>query len=422
MNRWVRLSAAVVAMMMIANLQYSWTLFVHPLMGATHSKLSEVQLAFTLFIALETWSMSLSGWLIDRLGPRFFLSFAGVLCGIGWSAMGHAHTLPELYALYSLAGFGAAMVYCGSTSVGLKWFPDRRGLAAGTIAAGFGSGAALFVSIIAYLIRVQSYRAAFLYTGIAQGLLIVCAAQFLQNPRTGSVAIPSAARVKVRRHTEDFNSFEMLRTPQFYVMYLIMTMMGIGGLMVTAQLAPVAATMRVGMSVLTLALTLNPIANGASRLSWGWVSDHFGRERTMAVAFFLQSLSLVSVLTLGARSSAWFIVCLVMVYFTWGEIYSLFPATCADYFGSANASSNYSFLYSSKGVASIVGGWMAASLYEKTGTWNTVFYGSAVLALVSAVIAFQLRKMPLPVKVPRAVPASIEANTVTSPEVASTPE
>jgi OFA family oxalate/formate antiporter-like MFS transporter len=424
MNRWVRLSAAVVAMMMIANLQYGWTLFVRPLMGATHSKLSDVQLAFTLFIALETWSMSLSGWLIDRMGPRIFLSFAGVLCGIGWSAMGHAHTLTELYLLYSLAGFGAAMVYCGSMSVGLKWFPDRRGLAAGTIAAGFGSGAALFISIIAYLIRVQSYSAAFLYTGIAQGLLIVCAAQFLGNPRPGSVAavVKLPARPQVRRQTDDFTSLEMLRTPQFYVMYLVMTMMGVGGLMVTAQLAPVAATMKIGATVLTLALTLNPIANGASRLSWGWVSDHVGRERTMAVAFLLQSVSLVSVLTLGARSSVWFIVCLVMVYFTWGEIYSLFPSTCADYFGARNASSNYSFLYSSKGTASIVGGWMAASLYEKTGSWNTVFYGSAVLALVSAVIAFQMRKMPLPVKARRAAPLSIEANAQASPEVATTPE
>ena len=425
MNRWVRLSAAVVAMMMIANLQYSWTLFVRPLMGATGSKLSEVQLAFTLFIALETWSMSLSGWLIDRLGPRIFLSFAGVLCGFGWAAMGHAHTLTALYSLYSLAGFGAAMVYCGSTSVGLKWFPDRRGLAAGTIAAGFGSGAALFVYIIAYLIHTQSYRAAFLYTGIAQGLLIVCAAQFLQNPRAGALAAAAkhaAARVKVRRQTEEFNSLEMLRTPQFYVLYFVMTLMGVGGLMVTAQLAPVAASMKIGAAVLTLALTLNPIANGASRLSWGWVSDHFGRERTMAVAFFLQSISLVSVLTLGARSSAWFIVCLVMVYFTWGEIYSLFPATCADYFGAANASSNYSFLYSSKGTASIVGGWIAAVLYEKTGTWNTVFYGSAIFALISAVIAFQLRKMPLPVKSRQAAPLLADSIAKASTEAATTPE
>jgi OFA family oxalate/formate antiporter-like MFS transporter len=429
MNRWIRLSAAVVAMMMIANLQYTWTLFVHPLMGATHSKLSEVQLAFTIFIALETWSMSLSGWLIDRFGPRLFLSIAGILCGIGWASLGQAHTLTALYAFYALAGFGAAMVYCGSTSIGLKWFPDRRGLAAGTIAAGFGSGAAFFVFLIAYLIRERSYSDAFLYTGIAQGLLIVAAAQFLQNPRPGSAAAvvkKAPANSKTRRHTEDFTSLEMLRTPQFYVLYLVMTMMGVGGLMVTAQLAPVAATMKIGMTVLTLALTLNPIANGASRLSWGWVSDHVGRERTMAVAFLLQSISLVSVLTLGRRSSLWFIVCLVLVYFTWGEIYSLFPATCADYFGSACASSNYSFLYSSKGTASIVGGWVAATLFEKTGSWSAVFYGSAVLALISAIIAFQLRKMPLPTKAaqrqstqPQSVrreAAAHETSTTASPE------
>jgi len=403
MNRWVRLSAAVVAMMMIANLQYAWTLFVHPLMGATGSKLSEVQLAFTIFIFMETWSMSLSGWLIDRFGSRIFLSIAGILCGIGWGSLGQVHRLHALYFLYGLAGFGAAMVYCGSTSIGLKWFPDRRGLAAGTIAVGFGSGSALFVALIAHIIRTQSYRAAFLCTGIGQALLIVCAAQFLSNPRPGSVAAAPriAAKVKVRRQTEDFTSPEMLRTPQFWVLYLIMTMMGVGGLMVTAQLAPVAATMKIGAGLLTLALTLNPIANGASRLFWGWVSDHFGRERTMVVAFLIQAIALVSVIQLGAHSATWFLICLVMVYFTWGEVYSLFGPTCADYFGAGCVSSNYAFLYSSKGTASIVGGWIAASLYEKLGSWNAVFYGSAALALISAVIAFQLRKMPLPVKAPR---------------------
>ena len=417
MNRWVRLSAAVVAMIMIANLQYAWTLFVRPIMGANGWKLSDVQLAFTLFIALQTWSMPLSGWLIDRLGPRIFISFAGLLCGIGWGALGSAHTLTQLYALYSLAGFGAAMVYCGSVSVGLKWFPDRRGLAAGIIAAGFGSGAALFIPIIAHIIRVQSYSAAFLYTGVFQGLLIVCAAQFLGNPHPGTVAalrVGTAARAQTRRQTEDFNSFEMLRTPQFYVLYLMMLMMGIGGLMVTAQVAPVAGTLKVGMTMLTLALTLNPVANGASRISWGWVSDHLGRERTMTVAFVLQSISLVSVLTLGRRSPAWFIVCLVLVFFTWGEIYSLFPSASADFFGAGNASSNYGFLYSSKGVAAILGGWLAARMYEKTGTWNTVFYGSAVLAFLAALIAFQLRKMPLPMKVRQA--AAIEPETVISSE------
>jgi OFA family oxalate/formate antiporter-like MFS transporter len=231
MNRWVRLGAAVVAMIMIANLQYAWTLFVRPIMDATGWKLSEVQLAFTLFIAFQTWAMPLSGWLMDRLGPRIFISLAGVLCGIGWSELGRARTLTELYAFYSLAGFGAAMVYCGSVSVGLKWFPDRRGLAAGIIAAGFGSGAALFIPVIAHIMRAQDYRAAFLYTGAVQGLLIVCAAQLLANPDLASAAAVSGRatlRVQARRQTEDFSSLEMLRTPQFYVLYLMM-LMGLAG-------------------------------------------------------------------------------------------------------------------------------------------------------------------------------------------------
>ncbi len=165
MNRWARLGAAVIAMIMIANLQYAWTLFVRPMMAATHWKLSDIQWGFTLFIAFETWAMPCSGWLIDLLGARAFISVAGVMCGVGWASLGAVHSLGALYAFYSLAGFGAALVYCGSMGVALKWFPDKRGLAAGTIAAGFGAGAALFIPFIAYTIRVQDYQHAFLYTG-----------------------------------------------------------------------------------------------------------------------------------------------------------------------------------------------------------------------------------------------------------------
>jgi OFA family oxalate/formate antiporter-like MFS transporter len=401
MNRWVRLGAAVVAMIMIANLQYAWTLFVKPLIAANGWKLSDVQWGFTLFIAFETWMMPLSGWLIDLLGPRIFITFAGLLCGVGWAALGQVQTLTGLYAFYSMAGFGAALVYCGSMAVGLKWFQDRRGLAAGIIAAGFGSGAALFIPFISYSIRVQSYRAAFLYTGIAQGLLIICAAKFLKNPDPREVPILTrkiSAAVQSRRHVEEFNSIEMLRTPQFYVLYAMMLMMGIGGLMATAQVGPVADSLGVSKAILTAAVALNTIANGSGRLFWGWVSDHVGRERTMVVAFALQGFALLSVLTVGRKSGTLFMICLAAVFFTWGEIYSLFPSLSADFFGSRYASSNYSFLYSSKGVASILGGGLAAILYEKTGTWNAAFYGSAVLAFIAALMAWGLTAMPLPAK------------------------
>src|SRR5712671_2178018 len=358
-------------MIMIANLQYAWALFVKPIMGATGWKLSEVQLGFTLFIAFETWLMPLSGWFMDRFGPRLFMTIAAVLCGVGWAGLGYAKTLTELYALYSMAGFGAAMVYCGSTTVGLKWFPDKLGLASGIIAAGFGSGAALFVPFMAYIIRVENYRAAFLYTGIAQAVVIFCVAQILINPDPNDSEIAGKkpqSRFKLRSHAEQFTSLEMLQAPQFYVLYAIMLMMGVGGLMATAQVSSVAGTLGITKAVLASAVIINLLANGSGRIFWGWVSDHIGRERTMIVAFLIQALALVSVLRLGRNSPAGFITCLAIVFFTWGEIYSIFPAVSADFFGGRNASSNYSILYSSKGMSAILAGGLAARMFEKTGT------------------------------------------------------
>jgi OFA family oxalate/formate antiporter-like MFS transporter len=415
MNRWVRLIASVIAMIMIANLQYSWALFVKPIMGATGWKLSQIQFGFTLFILFETWAMPLSGWFMDKFGPRIFMSVSAVLCGVGWAGLGQAKTLTQLYVLYSIAGLGAAMIYCGSTTVGLKWFPDKLGLSSGLIAAGFGSGAALFIPIMAYVIRVEDYRAAFLYTGIAIGLIIFCAAQFLINPDPNDPQIAgkkAGSRFKLRSHAEQFTSLEMLCTPQFYVLYAMMLMMGIGGLMATAQVSSVADTLGISKIVLTLALTINPLANGSGRIFWGWISDHVGRERTMIIAFLLQALALVSVLKLGNHSPLGFIVCLAMVFFTWGEIYSLFPAASADFFGGRNASSNYSILYSSKGMASILAIWLAARLFERTGSWTVVFYGSAALALLAGLMAFGLIAMPLPSKRGQespAVPAAIKS-------------
>jgi OFA family oxalate/formate antiporter-like MFS transporter len=406
-NRWIRLGAAVVAMIMIANLQYGWALFVKPIIGATGWKLSEIQLAFTIFIALETWAMPLCGFLIDRHGARALMTIAGVFCGAGWIQLGHAQSLPALYGWYALAGFGAAMVYCGSIGVALKWFPDKRGLASGVIAAGFGSGSGLFIPILSYILARQDYRAAFLYTGVAQGLIIVLAAQFLGKAVPVAIPAPKAAAKKTntRTHGENFNSLEMLKTSHFYILYAAMTMMGIGGLMVTANTAVVADSIGIAAAVVPVALSINPFANGGGRIFWGWVSDHLGRERTMIIAFLIQAAALISVITIGAKSGLLFGITLALVFFTWGEVYVLFPSACADFFGSRNASSNYAFLYSTKGVASILGGYVAAILYERTGSWTAVFYGSAALALIATGLAAIIRKMPLPHREKEAVTA-----------------
>jgi OFA family oxalate/formate antiporter-like MFS transporter len=391
-NRWFQLVASLVAMIMIANLQYAWTLFVAPLQTATGWRQSDISFAFTLFILFQTWVQPLDGWLIDRLGPRGFISAAGLLCGLGWAGLGYATSLPMLYALYCAAGMGAAFVYSGSIGSALKWFKQRRGLASGIMAAGFGGGTALFIPFISSMIQSRGYQDAFIATGLFQGLVIVTVAQFLRHPppepASHSKPVAGVGSQVGRRH---FTTLEMLRTPQFYVMYAMFVMMATGGLLVTANAGFMARSWGLTASALALAATLSPLANGASRIFWGWTSDRLGRENTMVLTFSLQAICLLLVVAIGSVSAAWFATTLVLVYFTWGQIYSLFPATVGDYFGSRHATSNYAIMYTAKGVASILGGWVAALLYEQSGSWAMGFYGSAVMALVAAGMAFGLR-------------------------------
>jgi OFA family oxalate/formate antiporter-like MFS transporter len=401
-NPWFQLVAALISMVMIANLQYAWTLFVNPLRQANGWALPDVQFAFSLFVALQTFVQPLDGWLIDRMGPRKFITAAGVLCGVGWSALAFATTLPQLYFFYALAGVGAAFVYSGAIGSALKWFPTRRGMAAGIIAAGFGGGTSLFIPLILYLIDARTYRGAFLVTGIIQGLVIAIVAQFLRHPGKDFAppkpAAGAAVKATARRNTENFTTGEMLRTPLFYLLYLMFVAIATGGLVVTANAGPLVSSWGLAATALAAATALSPIANGASRVSWGWISDRLGRENTMAVAFAIQCLCLLAVLTVGKTSPAMFTITLVLTFFTWGEVYSLFPATLGDYFGSKHATSNYGVLYTAKGVASFLGGYIAALLSDRFGSWDAVFYGSAVLALIAAIGAVVLKAASLPRK------------------------
>jgi len=391
-NRWFQLVASLIAMIMIANLQYAWTLFVEPMQSATGWQRSDIQAAFTLFVLFQTWVQPCDGWLVDRLGPRWFITAAGVLCGVGWAGIGQATSLPMLYTAYCVAGVGAAFVYSCSIGSALKWFKERRGLASGIMAAGFGGGTALFIPVIAWLIESRGYQAAFLATGLFQGVVIVVVAQFLRHPPRQPVAAqPAAAMGGASVGRRQFTTLEMLRTPQFYWMYLAFTLMSTGGLLVTANAGSMARSWGLSVGVLTLAATLSPLANGGARVFWGWASDRLGRENTMVLTFTLQAVCLCAVVMLGQFSGALFVATLVAVYFTWGQIYSLFPSLSGDYFGTHHATSNYAVLYTAKGVASIIGPWAGVLIFEQTGSWATGFYGSAAMALVAAGAALRLR-------------------------------
>jgi len=395
-NRWFQLVASLTAMIMIANLQYAWTLFVQPIRQGTGWALPDIQFAFTLFILFQTWVQPLDGWFIDRLGPRGFITAAGLLCGLGWAGMGYATSLPMLYVMYCAAGTGAAFVYSGCIGSALKWFKDRRGLASGIMAAGFGGGTALFIPYISSMLKSDGYQKTFLVSGVLQGVIILIVAQFLRHPPAEAApATKAVAGSQVGR--QHFTTWEMLCTPHFYFMYVMFVLMATGGLLVTANAGPIARSWGYSADLLALAATLSPIANGSSRVFWGWASDRLGRESSMVLSFTLQAMCLLMVVLLGRQSSTWFVTSLVLVYFTWGQIYSLFPATSGDYFGSRHATSNYAVLYTAKGVAAIIGPYVGAVLAEKYG-WAIGFYGSAIMALIAAMMAVRLRSVSAALK------------------------
>src|SRR4051812_10517214 len=366
-NRWVILFFSVLSMVAVANFQYGWTLFVPPLQKHLGREQSAIQVTFTVFVLLETWLVPFEGYLVDRFGPRLLVMLGGVLAGLGWVASGHAESLTALYLSYALSGLGAGVVYGTAIGSALKWFPDHRGLAAGLTAAGFGAGSALTVSPIANLINSAGYQTAFIQWGIIQGAVVVFAALFLRAPPAGWLpqawtGTPGVEQVKRRQTSVDFTSGQMAATHQFWVMYLMMTLVATGGLMATAQLNPMAVDFKVDkvpvhflwltLPALQFALSADRVLNGLCRPFLGWVSDHIRREMTMAVAFALEAAA-IFLLIKFAPNPKLFVVFSAFTFFGWGEIYSLMPAFCGDFFGRKHATANYGFLYTAKGTASV---------------------------------------------------------------------
>src|SRR5919201_6544481 len=367
-NRWVILTFSILIMVAVANYQYGWTLFVPPLQRRLGVDQATVQVTFTVFVLLETWLVPFEGWLVDKFGPRLLVMAGGVLAGLGWIGSGHADSLTTLYLSYAVAGLGAGVVYGTAIGSALKWFPDHRGLAAGLTAAGFGAGSALTVYPIANMINTAGYQAAFIQWGLIQGAVVVVAALFLEAPPAGWLPrawkeAGAGAEVRKRQTAADFTSGGMAATSQFWVLYLMMTLVATGGLMATAQLNPMAVEYKVDkipinflwitLPALQFALSADRVLNGICRPIWGWISDHIGRELTMTIAFTLEACAIFLLVKFAHRPIA-FVVFSAFTFFGWGEIYSLMPAICGDFFGRKHATANYGFLYTAKGTASVL--------------------------------------------------------------------
>lgn len=395
-HRWWQLVFGVVCMMLIANLQYGWTLFVQPIRQAQGWSVAEIQWAFSIFIALETWLTPAGGWLVDMLGPRrgpkLTVAFGGVLVGVAWVINAYAASLPMLYLGAVVSGVGAGFIYATCVGNAVKWFPDRRGLAVGLTAAGFGAGAAVTVIPIKAMIAASGYQHTFLVFGIAQGAILVVVAWLLRAPAPGEALPPSPSR-KLPQSLVSFTPREMLRSPVFWLLYVMFVSVSASGLMATAQLALIASDFGIsdtvlflGASTLAVALVVDNIMNGAARPFFGWVSDQIGREPTMVIAFSIGGLSYLLLGSLGGNP--WlFVLFAGLIFFTWGEIFSLFPSTCTDAFGPKYATVNTSLLYTAKGTSALLVPF-ANVIKTASGSWYAVFVVAALMNF--AVVALAL--------------------------------
>jgi MFS transporter, OFA family, oxalate/formate antiporter len=398
--RWMQLIIGVICMMMIANLQYGWTYFVNPMAKAHSWDVGSIQVAFSIFVALETWLTPVEGWIVDSLGPRrgpsLMVAAGGVMVAIGWLINAWAGSLPMLYFGSVVSGIGAGGIYATCVGNAVKWFPDRRGLAVGLTAAGFGAGAAVTVIPIQRMIASIGYADTFFWFALGQGAIIFVLAWLLRSPEPNEV--PSAGTVKVLQSKVSSTPTEMLASPIFWLLYIMFVLVSASGLMVAAQIAIIAKDYGVadavvlGTTTLIVAGIIDNLANGGARPFFGWVSDQIGREYTMAIAFTAGGLAYWLLGTAG--TTPWtFIICAALIFFTWGEIFSLFPSTCTDMFGPKYATTNTSLLYTAKGLSAFVVP-LANVLKTYSGSWHSVFAVAAIMNFIVVGLAlFVVRPM-----------------------------
>ncbi|MDA8406869.1 MAG: oxalate/formate MFS antiporter [Deltaproteobacteria bacterium] len=409
-NRWIQLIAGVVGMVIISNYQYAFPLFAKGMKEQfVNVPYRQIALVFSAFILFETWPMPISGFLVDKFGIRKLMTLGSVCILLGWLLGGtlFKDSLFGIYACYGLiAGTGAGIIYICAVSNAVKWFPDRRGLATGLTAAGFGGGAAFSIlPIQATMNAVGGWAMTMAIWGVGQGIIGICMAMVLRHPPTGWKPVgwqPGAQQgaTAVVQSRVEFTWTETLMRPEFYALYVAFLCMGIGGLMSTANMVQMAKSFNLadakvlGIGIIALTAAMASAMNATSRVLWGFLSDKLGREYTMALAFTLEAV-FVFLVTKVAGSPVFFVVAFSLVFLCWGEIYALFPAVTGDVFGAKNSGSNYGMMYTSKGVGSIIGGYGAAALAGYfAGSFIVPYYIAAGLNVLAAVLMLFIM-MPL---------------------------
>ncbi|MGO4281347.1 oxalate/formate MFS antiporter [Cupriavidus sp. RAF20_2] len=390
-TRWIQLAFGVVCMVATANIQYAWTLFVPEIQQTYGWPRAQIQVAFTLFVLVQTWLAPIEGYFIDKFGPRLMVAFGALFIGAAWIINSQATTLAGFYFGAAVGGIGVGSIYATCINNALKWFPDRRGLAVGLTAGGYGAGSAATILPIAAMIETSGFQDTFFFFGVLQGSIAFVAAWFLRSPRSQE----TRASNKLAQATRDYTLKEAMSTRLFWLMFIMFILVVTGGMMAVAQLGVIAKDLGVKdfkvdlhffvMAALPLALMLDRIMNGISRPMFGWISDHIGREKTMVIAFTLEGIGIIALGYFGSNPYA-FLILSAVVFLAWGEVYSLFSALAGDAFGTKHIGKIYGVLYTAKGIGALfvpIGNLMM----EATGTWSTVLYTVAGMDLTAAFLA-----------------------------------
>ena len=391
-NRWLQLALASLATVMLANMQYGWTLFVNPIHDAHHWSRTAIQVAFTIMIFVNTWLTPFEGWLVDRYGPRPVVMAGGVFAGASWVGNSRAESLHSLYIFAVVGGLALGCVFGTCMGTALKWFPDRRGLASGVIAGGYGLGAAATSAPLSLAIRSHGYRYTFFTFGLIQGIAILLLGALLVKPLVHAAALKKR---KTIQHGPELKPTQAIRTGVFWVTYMVYLLIAFGGMVMTAQLGPIArdfglenrAVTLLGVTapVLTLAISIDNFANGITRPFSGFISDIIGRENMMLLMFSLEAVALAGMAFLG-RTPFGFVGFAALIFLFWGEIFVIFPAICGDSFGIENAAANNGLLYTAKGTSALTVP-LASMLVAVTGTWNSVLLAAAISSLMAGIVA-----------------------------------
>lgn len=394
-KKWVQLALGLLCMISISSPQYVWALLTRPFMEKLQVPLAEIQLTFSLLIILQTFFSPFQGKLIDKFGPRRLITLGTVMSGVSWMLSANIQSLTELYLYYGVVGgLGTGIVYIGVVGLMVRWFPEKRGFATGMVAAGYGMGAILTTFPVTQSLAAKGLESTLWQFGLAMAVVGFIASQGLRTPQA---AAPREINTPLTMNDKSFAPREMLRQPLFWLMFVMMTMMSTSGLMVTSQMAifaqdfGITAVTIMGLAALPLAMTIDRFMNGLTRPICGYISDRIGRENMMFIAFGLEGCAMTLWL-LCKDDPLLFVLLSGVVFFGWGEIFSLFPATLTDTFGTRYATANYGWLYISQGMGSIFGGPLAALLYQKTGNWNLVFGSAITLDILCALLAFFVLK------------------------------